>query len=237
MKKNHFSLVESSEGEFIECHKTEKSKNIQGGHKQSEQDYSSNRMYGESVSIFKFFLSKLNPDCERLFQYPINSFVISSEVWFANKPIGKNTLCNMMQRISEKSGLSRIYTCHSVRASCITALFQAGIPPEQIIAITKHKNTSSLKHYISISGMSSEQKKECSSILSSSVFGQANNEIAIVPRQQEIVVAYAEEPRIVSESTNVPVSSASVAGTTSMMAKFSEIFGNCTFANCDIKFS
>lgn len=56
--------------------KTEKIKNI-GGHKQSEQDYSSNRMYGESVSTINFFLSKLNPNCERLFQYPINSFVIS----------------------------------------------------------------------------------------------------------------------------------------------------------------
>ena len=84
--------------------------------------------------------------------------------------------------------------------------------------------------------MSSEQKQECSSILSASVFGQVNNEIAIVPRQQE--------PKIISESSNnvqvlePTVSSGSVdAGTSSMMAKFSEFFGQCTFQNCDIRFS
>ena len=85
--------------------------------------------------------------------------------------------------------------------------------------------------------MSSEQKEECSSILSASVFGRANNEIAILPLQQE-TDASAEEPRIVSESTNVQVpqttvSSASVAGTSSMMVKYSEIFRSCTFENCE----
>ena len=168
MKKDFFTINESPQGDFVECSKTETLKNIQGGHKQGEQDYSENRMCGEAVEIFKFYLSKLNPGCDRLFQYPVNSFQITSDVWYANKPIGKNTLAQMMPRISEKSNLSKRYTCHSVRASCITTLFQAGVSADKIIAITRHKNTSSLKHYVS--GMSTKQKEECSSILSSSVF-------------------------------------------------------------------
>ena len=194
-------------------------------------------MFGKAVSIFKFFLLKLNPNCDRLFQYPINSFNVVSDTWFANKPMGKNTLSHMMQRISEKSGLSQIYTCHSVRASCIT-LFQAGV--EKIISLTRHKNTSSLKHYVS--GMSSEQKEECSSILSTSVFGRDNGEIAIVSRYNENNKEIIDRPQIppppssvVPQSSDVPSNHTNNPG--SMMAKYSEIFGSCTFQNCEIKFS
>ena len=141
-------------------------------------------MYGEPARIFLFFLDKLNPKCARLFQYPIDSFKISSNVWFANKPIGKNTLANMMQRISDKSSLSKIYTCHRVRASCITTLFHASVSPQQIISITKHKNTSSLNHYIS--GLSTEQKSPCSSILSSSIFEQTNNESSTMNSEKRV---------------------------------------------------
>ena len=94
-------------------------------------------------------------------------------VWFSKHVIGKNTLGNMMQRISKKAELSRVYTCHCVRASTITTLFWAGVSPQNIMAITKHKNISSLNHYIS--GMSNAQKKECSSILSGSLFQPAPN--------------------------------------------------------------
>ena len=112
-------------------------------------------MYGEAVQIFEFFLTKLNPKCERLFQYLLSTFSLSSfksngnsDVWFACWPIVKNTFANMMQHLSRKKCcLSQVYTCHSVRALCIT-LFRAGVAPGKMISITltKHKNTSSLKH-------------------------------------------------------------------------------------------
>ena len=62
--RKDFSIVsQNSQGsEFVECPKTERLKNIQGGYKQKDQDYSDNRMHGESVEIFMFFLSKLNPN-------------------------------------------------------------------------------------------------------------------------------------------------------------------------------
>ena len=45
--------------------------------------------------------------------------------------------------------------------------------PQQIISLTKHKNTNSLNHYIN--GLSTAQKGECSSMLSSSLFSNNNS--------------------------------------------------------------
>ena len=249
MTKDFFTV--SEDGEFVECSLTETSKNNQGGHKQSDQDYSQNRMCGEAVQIFKFFKTKLNTNCNRLFQYPLNSFLISSDCWYANKPIGKNTLSQMMQRISEKCRLSKIYTCHSVRASCISVLFQAGVSTEKIISITRHKNNSSLKHYIS--GMSNEQKEHCSSILSSSVFDQSVSKPPVSCDVNEVssvisVVSIADMSlgqtngssviNPAQSENNVSSRSGVVASTSNgMIAKYSELIGSCTFNNCELKFN
>ena len=240
LRKNHFIMQTSKKGEFITCTKTERIKNNQGGDKQSEQDYSTNEVYGPAVDIFKFFLSKLNPKCDRLFQYPVNAFSISKNVWFAEKPIGKNTLGNMMQRISEKSGLSKIYTCHCVRASAITALFQAGISPERIITITKHKNTSSLNHYVS--GMSSDQKEECSSVLSAPLFGDENTAPTQVDEGKVAIQPEVDGGKVMTQpqvdGDKVVIQGVSDNSVSSAPAtKFNNIFGNCTFQNCEFKFS
>lgn len=164
MMKDTFEFGTDDEGhEYVAFSKTESTKNYQGGHKQKDMDYSDQRMYGPGVSILKFYLSKTHPMNHRLFQHPLVSYKLLEDVWFRNEPIGKNTLSNMMQRISSKAGLSMQYTCHSVRASTISILYRAGIPTQSIINITKHKNEASLSHYIS--GLSNAQKRECSSVL------------------------------------------------------------------------
>ena len=234
MRKDFFTISRKDDGsEIVECSKTEAIKNIPGGHRQCDQDYRENQMCGESVQILKFFLSKLNPKCDRLFQYPLNSFLVSSNVWYANKPIGKNTLGQIMQRISEKSSLSKRYTCHSVRASCINTLFQAGVSVDKIASITGHRNVSTLKHYIS--GMSSVQKEECSSILSSSIFDQPGHHLAEPATTSDITIAPANGVVVAPTVPGPSVSSGGSSG--GMIAKYSELFGSCTFNNCEIKFS
>ena len=115
--------------------------------------------------------------------------------------IGKNTLSNMMQRISEKSNLSQTYTCHSVLASCITTLFLAGVSTEQIISITKHMNTSSLKHYIL--GLSMEQKAHCSTILSASIFEKDINQSKNSENSAPVInIAASRESSEVSDGDN-----------------------------------
>ena len=154
--------VDSKEKEYVCFTSTEVTKNHQGGHKESEIDYSSRRMYGLGVKIYNFYYLKLNPDCSRLFQTPLKNYTQDGP-WYKNCPIGKNTIGTVMKNILRKAGLSKDYTCHSVRASTITHLYHAGVPAQGICEITKHRNEASLKHYIS--GMSEEQKMGCSRIL------------------------------------------------------------------------
>jgi hypothetical protein len=62
------------------------------------------------------YLQKLHPQCNRLWQFPKNSFNISDECWFQKRPIGKDTLASFMSTLSKTTGLSQIYTNHSIRA-------------------------------------------------------------------------------------------------------------------------
>ncbi len=202
-------------------------------------------MCGAAVNIFKFYLTKLHEDCDRLFQHPLTtSFAPSGEVWYEKKPVGKNPLGNIMQRISKKASLSKIYTCHSVRSSTITTLFQAGISVEKIAYLTGHKNVSSLKHYVS--GMSSEQKQHCSEVLSEQLFEKTGstsptNNLAITLAPAGDDSASCSE--VTTTSTTVSCAKRSVSTSENhgeekakMISKFSELFGSCTFNNCEIKF-
>ena len=73
---------------------------------------------------------------------------ISKEgLWFDRAPTGHNKLGNMMANLSEKAGLSRRYTNHSLRATSVHLLDSANIPTRHIMTVTGHKAESSLKTY------------------------------------------------------------------------------------------
>ena len=123
------------------------------------------RMYEEPgddcpIRSLKLLLAKLHPDCKALFQYPRGTVKITDKVWFNRQPIGKNTICQLMKRISEAAELSRTYTNHCIRATSITAMNAAGIEGTNIISITGHKSVDSLKPYLN--GPSEEQKRDIS---------------------------------------------------------------------------
>ena len=77
--------------------------------------------------------------------------------------MGKNSLSTIMQKISVGAKLSAKYTCHSVRATTITTLHQAGVASEDIVKVTKHKRVASLAH--NIDDMPVPQRRHCSEIL------------------------------------------------------------------------
>jgi site-specific recombinase XerD len=94
--------------------------------------------------------------------------------WFTNAPLGVNTLGNKMKTISEKAGWSLIYTKHSLRATTVTVLDEAGVAGRDIMAVTGHKSESSLKHYVRTSNA---KKQDMSTIISSQI--QENVPVAI----------------------------------------------------------
>lgn len=104
------------------------------------------------VVSFEFYLNKIHPECEVLLQTPTKHTAKSNssiKQWYKNEPLGKHTICKIMERISVKAAeLSERYTNHCVRQSAVTCLYQRGVDTKKICAITKHKDERSLKHYI-----------------------------------------------------------------------------------------
>ena len=99
------------------------------------------------VASFMKFLSKLHPRQERLWCYTRNAFRDEDDFWYTTKPVGVNKMDTFLQDLSQKCGLSRIYTNHSLRATAATLLHQQDFPAQSVQSITGHKSLSSLSIY------------------------------------------------------------------------------------------
>ncbi|KAJ8310884.1 LOW QUALITY PROTEIN: hypothetical protein KUTeg_012749 [Tegillarca granosa] len=132
------------------------------------------------VYSFKKYLSKIHPQLEDLWQRPLDSFEEDALVWYCKSPLGKNTLADMLKTISEQSKLSYIYTYHSIRATTITALDNAGIEARHIMRAFGHKNESSIRSYSFRLSERSVRCREClSTALNSSVSDKADSNTSI----------------------------------------------------------
>ena len=116
------------------------------------------------VKSFDLYVSRLNPSCDAFLQRPLTTFK-DRDVWYANAPLGVHTISNMLKNISKEAGSSTMYTNHSLKASTATVLKQAGIPTQDIMAVTGHKNIASLQSYAQ--GPTIEDRAKMSSILAS----------------------------------------------------------------------
>ena len=117
----------------------------------------------DGYSALELFLSKLNPEREALFQYPKRNWRPSDKIGYENRPLGINKLSTMMKDISSAAGLSRIYTNHSIRATAMTLWSTAGLTNREIMAISGHRNKSSLKRYHCRPSVN--QRRKCSDVL------------------------------------------------------------------------
>ena len=115
------------------------------------------------VKALKKLIEKCNPSVDRLFQRALTRKLNDSDkTWFANSPLGRNTLEVMMPRISEAAGLLQRYTNHSVRATAICLLNEAGFEDREICAITGHKCADSLRAY---NAPNEDKKRRMASVL------------------------------------------------------------------------
>lgn len=152
---------------FVSMAHDEATKNHQGGFSDVESFEKNARMYKTSsktdgYTALIFFLSKLNPECEALFQYPKRNWAPSDNVWYENRLLGVNRLSTMMKDISSAAGLSRIYTNHSVRETAITLWANAGLTNREIMVISGRGNESSLQSYHNMPSV--PQLRKCSNV-------------------------------------------------------------------------
>lgn len=119
------------------------------------------------VISFEKYMSVLNPLCQSFWQRPKRSGnEINNSTWYDNSPVGKNTLGNKMKTLSQQAGLSRVYTNHCLRATCVTTLDSVGFEARHIMGVSGHKAETSIRNY---SRVDEAKKREMSMALSSNM--------------------------------------------------------------------
>ena len=132
------------------------------------------------LKAFEKYMSKLNPDCEALFQKPLIKFQPDSDTWYSKTPVGVNNLYNFMSRMSSEAGLSKRYTNHCILAMVASNLCEAGVSNQGIMSVTEHRNVQRLNSYIRTSD---KERLAISGILA----GKSDNQVAI--RSPNVAVA------------------------------------------------
>jgi len=86
---------------------------------------------------------------DRLFLTPNPNWTSSN--WFKNCPVGRNTMSTWFKEAATKVGIDTKkvkITNHSARATAVSNLAKKGVSEQQLIKITGHSNSQSIKPYL-----------------------------------------------------------------------------------------
>ena len=81
------------------------------------------------------------------------------DAWYVSKPLGKNTLGNIVKSMCEEAGIQGRKVNHSARKTAITTLVHAGVPLTPVQQHSGHKSLASMNNY---STASLNQQKDMS---------------------------------------------------------------------------
>ena len=115
------------------------------------------------VGIFAQFCHLKNVTClnlknEYLFQRPKKGVDESDKVWYDNMVVGQPTLGEKMKKLSIEAKLSCVYINHLIRATTITKLDESGYEAQHIMALSGHRNESSIRSCSSQTSLSTKRK-------------------------------------------------------------------------------
>lgn len=157
LTKEHFKIGTDSNGRRFVCQaRDEMTKKVRENNGTSRVD--TGRMYetnskGCPVAAFEKYIEKLNPKCDALFQTPMTNKDDtfdweSTTYWYKNCPVGERSIGEMMAKISKAANLSKRYTNHSLRTTCIQILDEGGFASRDICNVSGHANERSLRTYV-----------------------------------------------------------------------------------------
>ena len=189
LRKDSFVIIEDENGtKYIEPAYNEMEKTKQGVDAREEgKQCVMTAAPGDStcpIASFEKLISLLNPNCPYLFTRPKSQYTEHGP-WYTCQKMGKNMIGNMMKRISEEAGLSQLYTNHCLRASTATILARSGLQDREIVKVTGHKNTDSVKHYVNAPTIG--KQKAVSSLLHKKIPSTATgNSVAVMESSQPL---------------------------------------------------
>ncbi|XP_041471765.1 uncharacterized protein KIAA1958-like [Lytechinus variegatus] len=166
MKFDNYVLQKDEDGVryFEHCDTLTKSR------RENEDEKFGGRMYevqgSERCPVFSLlkYITLLNPELTNFWQRP-KSKIPENGPWYDKAPLGLNSLGNKMKNIAKSAGCTAHYTNHSLRATTVTILDQAGIASRDIMEVTGHRSESSLKNYVK----TSKKKRKMSAQIASSL--------------------------------------------------------------------
>lgn len=133
------------------------SKNRSGGLKQIKQgnktvhQYESEDINKCHVLLLDKYFSKLPEEAKRKDVFYLKPKQETpknpTSTWFTAVPIGRNTLQEMMKRISTEANLGQQFTNHSLRAYGVSKLFQANVPEKLIMERSGHRSLDGVGQY------------------------------------------------------------------------------------------
>ena len=149
LRKQDLAISTDGEGkQYAHLSTSFSQKNHSGDLSSLSDDVSTGRVQDEiQVEIVKRLISLGHPKVDRLFQRANVHRKKQDDPYFVAAPLGKDSIGKFMSKISEKANLSRRYTNHSVRASCLTVLQSENVGDRHIASVTMHRNISSLVSY------------------------------------------------------------------------------------------
>jgi hypothetical protein len=200
MTRESFCIKKDAEGrEYLTMSYNEHDKNHADAENKIQCMYANPESDLCPLKSYKLYLEKLNPHCNAFLQRPLPNYH-GRQVWYANAPLGVNTIATMMKGISQDAGASRIYTNHSIKASTATVLKKAGYAPQDIMAVTGHRNVASLESYAQ--GPGQDDRAKMSNELA--MFGKAaNSSVDIVTSQSGCTATLSTGSRSLSVDNNI----------------------------------
>jgi hypothetical protein len=182
LKRDSFAIcIDASNNEYVTLVHNELDKNHQNDENKVQCMFATNDDYCP-VRSFKLYLKKMNPNCQAFLQRPLTKFA-GRDTWYANAPLGVNSIGNLLKEISKEAGVSQIYTNHSIKASTATILKKSGFASQDVMAVTGHHNIQSLNSYAS--GPSMNDRAEMSKHLAAYGKNDDNMEVDIVKSKRD----------------------------------------------------
>lgn len=170
--------------EYISLAHETRQKNYQGDINQKGEESQDKRMYATGgqncpVESVKLFLRKTDPSATSLFNHCNREALkdpLSDSLWYNATPVKPKQFSGFMPDICKNAGVPR-YTGHSLRATSIQSLSDAGFEARNIMFMSDHKREDSLKSYSR--RPSTMQKQIMSSVLESVASGQDTTAMAV----------------------------------------------------------
>ena len=91
------------------------------------------------VRIINYYLGKLpeKRTCKAFYLQPRKKYTPTS--WYLNRPVGINTLRNVVKDLCDKAGIPGYFTNHSLRASSCTRMYGNNVEEQVIQEISGHR--------------------------------------------------------------------------------------------------